>query len=91
MSAVKHHGHIRLCRSANPLASSRCSSLVSRFVQLLDSVLCYLIPLSEDSVGTFNALRVSVCRGPLGWCRQEHLVMGLAGFAGVCGMCLLIR
>ncbi|XP_028939898.1 E3 ubiquitin-protein ligase HECTD3, partial [Antrostomus carolinensis] len=33
-------------------------SLVSRFVHLLDSVLHYLIPLSEDSVGTFNALRL---------------------------------
>lgn len=50
---------IRLHMSANPLASLRYSSLVSRFVQLLDSVLCYLIPRPEDSSGTFNALRVS--------------------------------
>lgn len=65
---MKCHGRIRLCIFANPLASSRCSSLVSRFVQLLDSVLCYLTPPSEDSIGTFNALRVSVCWAPLGWC-----------------------
>ncbi|XP_075280738.1 E3 ubiquitin-protein ligase HECTD3 isoform X3 [Opisthocomus hoazin] len=31
--------------------------LVKEFVQLLDSVLHYLIPLSEDSIGTFSALR----------------------------------
>lgn len=31
-----------------------------RFVQLLDSVLWYLIPISEESIGTFNVLRVSV-------------------------------
>ncbi|XP_067997693.1 E3 ubiquitin-protein ligase HECTD3-like isoform X2 [Melanerpes formicivorus] len=31
--------------------------LIQRFVHLLDSVLHYLIPLSEDSMGTFNALR----------------------------------
>ncbi|XP_074893693.1 E3 ubiquitin-protein ligase HECTD3-like isoform X2 [Buteo buteo] len=35
----------------------RRAVVIQRFVQLLDSVLCYLIPLSEDSVGTFNALR----------------------------------
>ncbi|XP_061200934.1 E3 ubiquitin-protein ligase HECTD3-like [Neopsephotus bourkii] len=35
----------------------RRAVLIQRFVQILDSVLCYLIPLSEDSSGTFNALR----------------------------------
>ncbi|XP_059677927.1 E3 ubiquitin-protein ligase HECTD3-like [Gavia stellata] len=35
----------------------RRATLIQRFVQLLDSVLHYLIPLSEDSIGTFNALR----------------------------------
>ncbi|KAM4655308.1 E3 ubiquitin-protein ligase HECTD3-like isoform 2-T2 [Amazona ochrocephala] len=35
----------------------RRAVLIQRFVQILDSVLCYLIPLSEDSIGTFNALR----------------------------------
>uniref|UniRef100_A0A8C5TV97 HECT domain E3 ubiquitin protein ligase 3 n=1 Tax=Malurus cyaneus samueli TaxID=2593467 RepID=A0A8C5TV97_9PASS len=35
----------------------RRAVLIQRFVQLLESVLCYLIPLSEDSIGTFNALR----------------------------------
>ncbi|XP_030350371.1 E3 ubiquitin-protein ligase HECTD3-like isoform X2 [Strigops habroptila] len=30
--------------------------LINEFVQILDSVLHYLIPLSEDSIGTFNAL-----------------------------------
>ncbi|KAM6080785.1 E3 ubiquitin-protein ligase HECTD3-like [Theristicus caerulescens] len=35
----------------------RRAVLIQRFVQLLDSVLHYLIPLSEDSIGTFNALR----------------------------------
>ncbi|KAM6305361.1 E3 ubiquitin-protein ligase HECTD3-like [Aegotheles albertisi] len=35
----------------------RRAVLIQRFVQLLDSVLHYLIPLSEDSTGTFNALR----------------------------------
>ncbi|KAF4797115.1 E3 ubiquitin-protein ligase HECTD3 [Turdus rufiventris] len=34
----------------------RRAVLIQRFVQLLGSVLCYLIPLSEDSIGTFNAL-----------------------------------
>ncbi|XP_026709859.1 E3 ubiquitin-protein ligase HECTD3-like isoform X2 [Athene cunicularia] len=34
----------------------RRAVLIQRFVQLLDSVLHYLIPLSEDSIGTFNAL-----------------------------------
>lgn len=50
-------------------AASHCSSPVSRFVQLLESVLCYLVPLSEDSIGTFDALRVSVCQALLGWCQ----------------------
>ncbi|XP_075280737.1 E3 ubiquitin-protein ligase HECTD3 isoform X2 [Opisthocomus hoazin] len=35
----------------------RRAVLIQRFVQLLDSVLHYLIPLSEDSIGTFSALR----------------------------------
>ncbi|XP_071421593.1 E3 ubiquitin-protein ligase HECTD3-like [Pithys albifrons albifrons] len=35
----------------------RRAVLIQRFVQLLESVLSYLIPLSEDSIGTFNALR----------------------------------
>ncbi|XP_017598939.1 PREDICTED: E3 ubiquitin-protein ligase HECTD3, partial [Corvus brachyrhynchos] len=35
----------------------RRAVLIQRFVQLLESVLCYLIPLSEDSIGTFDALR----------------------------------
>ncbi|NXX20726.1 HECD3 ligase, partial [Podargus strigoides] len=35
----------------------RRAVLIQRFVQLLDSVLHYLIPLTEDSIGTFNALR----------------------------------
>ncbi|XP_050756522.1 E3 ubiquitin-protein ligase HECTD3-like [Gymnogyps californianus] len=35
----------------------RRAVLIQRFVQLLDSVLCYLTPPSEDSIGTFNALR----------------------------------
>ncbi|NXM79715.1 HECD3 ligase, partial [Oenanthe oenanthe] len=35
----------------------RRAVLIQRFVQLLEGVLCYLIPLSEDSIGTFNALR----------------------------------
>ncbi|XP_035750075.1 E3 ubiquitin-protein ligase HECTD3 isoform X2 [Egretta garzetta] len=35
----------------------RRAVLIQRFVQLLDSVLHYLVPLSEDSIGTFNALR----------------------------------
>ncbi|XP_054689604.1 E3 ubiquitin-protein ligase HECTD3-like [Grus americana] len=35
----------------------RRAVLIQRFVQVLDSVLCYLIPLSEESIGTFNALR----------------------------------
>ncbi|KAM6263225.1 E3 ubiquitin-protein ligase HECTD3-like isoform 2-T2 [Spheniscus humboldti] len=35
----------------------RRAVLIQRFVQLLDSVLCYLIPCPEDSSGTFNALR----------------------------------
>ncbi|KAM9008228.1 E3 ubiquitin-protein ligase HECTD3-like [Ara ararauna] len=35
----------------------RRAVLIQRFVQILDSVLCYLIPPSEDSIGTFNALR----------------------------------
>ncbi|XP_062478952.1 E3 ubiquitin-protein ligase HECTD3-like [Pezoporus occidentalis] len=35
----------------------RRAVLIQRFVQILDSVLCYLIPGSEDSIGTFNALR----------------------------------
>ncbi|NXP43476.1 HECD3 ligase, partial [Heliornis fulica] len=35
----------------------RRAVLIQRFVHLLDSVLGYLIPLSEDSIGTFNALR----------------------------------
>nr|XP_009477774.1 PREDICTED: E3 ubiquitin-protein ligase HECTD3-like [Pelecanus crispus] len=47
----------------------RRAVLIQRFVQLLDSVLCYLIPLSEDSIGTFSALTVSICQAPLGWCR----------------------
>lgn len=51
-------------------AASHCFSPVSRFVQFLESVLCYLIPLSEDSIGTFNALRVSMCRASLGWCQR---------------------
>lgn len=62
LSVVKHHRRcIGLYVSTNPLASLRCFSLVSRFVQLLDSVLHYLIPFPEDSIGTFDALRVSVC------------------------------
>ncbi|XP_010008691.1 PREDICTED: E3 ubiquitin-protein ligase HECTD3-like, partial [Nestor notabilis] len=35
----------------------RRAVLIQRFVQILDSVLCYLIPLFEDSTGTFNPLR----------------------------------
>uniref|UniRef100_A0A8C0HHF1 E3 ubiquitin-protein ligase HECTD3 n=1 Tax=Buteo japonicus TaxID=224669 RepID=A0A8C0HHF1_9AVES len=35
----------------------RRAVVIQRFVQLLDSVLCYLIPLSEDSVGTFNSMK----------------------------------
>ncbi|XP_072723002.1 E3 ubiquitin-protein ligase HECTD3-like isoform X2 [Ciconia boyciana] len=35
----------------------RRAVLIQRFVQLLDSVLHYLFPLSEESIGTFNALR----------------------------------
>ncbi|XP_014794517.1 PREDICTED: E3 ubiquitin-protein ligase HECTD3-like [Calidris pugnax] len=35
----------------------RRAMIIQRFVQLLDSVLHYLIPLPEDSIGTFNALR----------------------------------
>ncbi|KFP83824.1 E3 ubiquitin-protein ligase HECTD3, partial [Apaloderma vittatum] len=35
----------------------RRAVLIQRFVQLLDSVLHYLIPCSEDGIGTFNALR----------------------------------
>ncbi|XP_061307370.1 E3 ubiquitin-protein ligase HECTD3-like [Pezoporus flaviventris] len=35
----------------------RRAVLIQRFVQILDSVLRYLIPRSEDSIGTFNALR----------------------------------
>ncbi|XP_063200951.1 E3 ubiquitin-protein ligase HECTD3-like isoform X2 [Chroicocephalus ridibundus] len=35
----------------------RRAVLIQRFVQLLDSVLHYLIPLPEDSIGTFDALR----------------------------------
>lgn len=66
------------CRSP---ATSHCFSPVSRFVQLLESVLCYLIPLSEDSIGTFNALRVSMCQASLGWCQQEHFLTS-SGFLG---------
>ncbi|XP_074953892.1 E3 ubiquitin-protein ligase HECTD3-like [Phalacrocorax aristotelis] len=35
----------------------RRAVLIQRFVHLLDSVLHYLVPLSEDSIGTFDALR----------------------------------
>ncbi|KAL2301823.1 hypothetical protein Nmel_011222 [Mimus melanotis] len=35
----------------------RRAVLIQRFVQVLESILSYLIPLSEDSIGTFNALR----------------------------------
>uniref|UniRef100_A0A8C3KAX2 E3 ubiquitin-protein ligase HECTD3 n=1 Tax=Calidris pygmaea TaxID=425635 RepID=A0A8C3KAX2_9CHAR len=35
----------------------RRAVLIQRFVQLLDSVLHYLIPLPEDSIGTFNSMR----------------------------------
>ncbi|NWS71873.1 HECD3 ligase, partial [Crotophaga sulcirostris] len=35
----------------------RRAVLIQRFVHLLESVLHYLIPLSEDSTGTFKALR----------------------------------
>ncbi|XP_056212243.1 E3 ubiquitin-protein ligase HECTD3-like isoform X1 [Falco biarmicus] len=35
----------------------RRAVLIQRFVQLLDGVLHYLIPLSEDSIDTFNTLR----------------------------------
>ncbi|NWU54672.1 HECD3 ligase, partial [Dromas ardeola] len=35
----------------------RRAVLIQRFVQILDSVLHYLIPLPEDSISTFNALR----------------------------------
>ncbi|KAM6261805.1 E3 ubiquitin-protein ligase HECTD3-like isoform 2-T2 [Porphyrio hochstetteri] len=35
----------------------RRAVLIQRFVHLLDSVLCYLIPFSEDSTGAFSALR----------------------------------
>uniref|UniRef100_A0A8C3TY63 HECT domain E3 ubiquitin protein ligase 3 n=1 Tax=Catharus ustulatus TaxID=91951 RepID=A0A8C3TY63_CATUS len=35
----------------------RRAVLIQRFVQLLESVLCYLIPLSEDSIGTFNSMK----------------------------------
>lgn len=66
LSVVKCHRYTGLCMSASPLASSHCSSPVSRFVHLLDSVLHYLIPLSEDSIGTFNAIRVSVCWALMG-------------------------
>ncbi|XP_065512496.1 E3 ubiquitin-protein ligase HECTD3-like [Caloenas nicobarica] len=31
--------------------------VIQRFVQLLDSVLCYVIPFPEDSTSTFNAFR----------------------------------
>ncbi|KFZ68012.1 E3 ubiquitin-protein ligase HECTD3, partial [Podiceps cristatus] len=34
----------------------RRAVLIQRFVQLLDSVLQYVMPLSEDSIGTFKAL-----------------------------------
>uniref|UniRef100_A0A8C3CA34 HECT domain-containing protein n=1 Tax=Cairina moschata TaxID=8855 RepID=A0A8C3CA34_CAIMO len=35
----------------------RRAVLIQRFIQLLDSVLWYLIPISEESIGTFNVLR----------------------------------
>nr|XP_047914919.1 E3 ubiquitin-protein ligase HECTD3-like [Anser cygnoides] len=35
----------------------RRAVLIQRFVQLLDSVLWYLIPISEEAIGTFNMLR----------------------------------
>ncbi|XP_064003765.1 E3 ubiquitin-protein ligase HECTD3-like isoform X2 [Pogoniulus pusillus] len=35
----------------------RRAVLIQRFVHLLDSVLHYLIPLSEETIGTFDALR----------------------------------
>uniref|UniRef100_A0A8C0V5T7 HECT domain E3 ubiquitin protein ligase 3 n=1 Tax=Cyanistes caeruleus TaxID=156563 RepID=A0A8C0V5T7_CYACU len=35
----------------------RRAVLIQRFVQLLEGVLCYLIPLSEDSIGTFNSMK----------------------------------
>ncbi|XP_065529557.1 E3 ubiquitin-protein ligase HECTD3-like [Lathamus discolor] len=35
----------------------RRAVLIQRFVQILDSVLCYLVPHSEDGIGTFSALR----------------------------------
>lgn len=69
LSAVKCYGCIEFCMSTNPLASSHCSSPFSRFVQFLDSVLCYLIPFPEESLSTFSAFRVSVCQYLLGWCQ----------------------
>ncbi|NXT48602.1 HECD3 ligase, partial [Pluvianellus socialis] len=35
----------------------RRAVLIQRFVHLVDSVLHYMIPFPEDSIGTFNALR----------------------------------
>lgn len=69
LSAMKCYECIEFCMSVNPLASSLCSSPFSRFVQLLDSVLCYVIPYPEESFSTFNAFRVSVCQYHLGWCQ----------------------
>lgn len=65
VQGAQYPGVVVKCRSP---AASHCFSPFSRFVQLLESVLCYLIPLSEDSIGTFNALRVSKCQASLGWC-----------------------
>lgn len=70
-----------VAKCCSPAASHKSFSLVSRFVQLLESVLCYLVPLSEDSIGTFNALRVSMCQASLGWCQQENFLTS-TGFLG---------
>lgn len=63
------------------MASSPCSSLAPRFVQLLDSVLWYLIPISEEGIGTFNMLRVSV--SSLGWCWWDSLLCAGLGAGGL--------
>ncbi|XP_030310729.1 E3 ubiquitin-protein ligase HECTD3 isoform X1 [Calypte anna] len=46
-----------LLEGVDPSVLYRRAVLIQRFVQILESVLHYLIPLSEDSIGTFNALR----------------------------------
>lgn len=73
-------------KCSSPAASHHFSP-VSRFVQLLEKVLCYLIPVSEDSMGTFNALRVSMCQASLPLRASPHKFR----FSGSCSVSSLIQ